>query len=413
MHETKDTVFSRRYPAISLLVFCVASCSGEAGRAGLTVRDSAGVRIVESPAPPGPAGWAVTAEPLLSIGQAEGNSDYQFDQVLAAIRLSDGRIVVADNAAPSPVRYYAADGAFLKGVGRRGPGPEEYQRVGQLQRLAGDSVIALDVGDRKAVLLDPAGEPVATASFRQATGPAPSTAFRLADGRWVGYLNSFDVASMQPVGLQRMQATVVLLNESGVVTDTVGVFPGPDVAFVDRRTGIAPFGRNFALAISGDALYIGTGDDVAFDIRDPSGTLVRSVRALGVDLRLTDEDIDRFRERTLASLPNDQARTQIASWLDGVPRLEKKAAYTRMLLDPEGDVWLGPYETPFGAFGPWRVFDHEGRYVGEINVPRQLRVLDIGSDWILGVWQDDLGVETVRLHGLDRQAGKGDGRRRS
>ena len=271
---------------------------------------------MESQAPPGPAGWAVTAEPLLSIGQAEGDADYQFDQVLSAIRLSDGRIVVADNAAPSPVRYYASDGAFLKGVGRRGPGPEEYQRVGNLQRLAGDSVVALNVGDRKAVLLDPAGEPVAMTSFRQATGPAPVAVLRLGDGRWVGYLNGFDVASMQPVGLQRMQATVLLLNESGAVTDTLGVFPGPDVAFVDRRTGIVPFGHNFALAISKDGLYIGTGDDVAFNVRDPGGQLFRSVRAPGIDLRLTDEDLGRFRESTLASLPNDEARTQIASYLE-------------------------------------------------------------------------------------------------
>ena len=38
--------------------------------------------------------------------------------------------------------------------------------------------------------------------------------------------------------------------------------------------------------------------------------------------------------------------------------------------------------------------------MGTVRTPAELRVLDIGADWLLGVWQDELDVEYVREYGL-------------
>jgi hypothetical protein len=38
-----------------------------------------------------------------------------------------------------------------------------------------------------------------------------------------------------------------------------------------------------------------------------------------------------------------------------------------------------------------------------VETPPALRVLEIGRDYVLGVWQDDLDVEHVRMHRLDRE----------
>src|SRR5690606_19465085 len=78
-----------------------AACGGD-GRGpasgGLTVVDSAGVEIVTSPAPawaPG-EGWRVAEEPSLTIGSAAGDEAYALFGVVAAVRLPDGRIAIAN-----------------------------------------------------------------------------------------------------------------------------------------------------------------------------------------------------------------------------------------------------------------------------------------------------------------------------
>jgi hypothetical protein len=68
--------------------------------AGAVARDSAGVRIVDNAAPswtPRTA-WTLSAAPILTIGP-DGGSAYQFSRIAAALKLGDGRIVIADRAA--------------------------------------------------------------------------------------------------------------------------------------------------------------------------------------------------------------------------------------------------------------------------------------------------------------------------
>ena len=43
-----------------------------------------------------------------------------------------------------------------------------------------------------------------------------------------------------------------------------------------------------------------------------------------------------------------------------------------------------------------------GFLVAKVVTPAHLRVHAIGYDYVLGVWRDDLGVESVRMYGLER-----------
>jgi len=35
-----------------------------------------------------------------------------------------------------------------------------------------------------------------------------------------------------------------------------------------------------------------------------------------------------------------------------------------------------------------------------MEVPPEGRITEIGADYVLGVWKDDLGVGTVRMYGI-------------
>ncbi|UCG86349.1 MAG: hypothetical protein JSW71_21005 [Gemmatimonadota bacterium] len=58
-------------------------------------------------------------------------------------------------------------------------------------------------------------------------------------------------------------------------------------------------------------------------------------------------------------------------------------------------------------FGPpgyglprWSAFDVQGRWMGEIALPERLIATDVGSGYVLGLWSDELGIESVRMYDL-------------
>ena len=105
----------------------VAGCGSETQPPeSYTVRDSVGVRIVESTGPawePGD-GWTVSEEPALHIGVVQGAEEYQFTAIGGRAQhggtwqQGDGTIVAAD-AGTRQIRRYDSGGTFLSSWGGR------------------------------------------------------------------------------------------------------------------------------------------------------------------------------------------------------------------------------------------------------------------------------------------------------
>jgi hypothetical protein len=41
-------------------------------------------------------------------------------------------------------------------------------------------------------------------------------------------------------------------------------------------------------------------------------------------------------------------------------------------------------------------------WLGEVALPSTLGVTEIGEDYVLGTWRDEMDVEYVRMYSLDR-----------
>ena len=48
----------------------------------------------------------------------------------------------------------------------------------------------------------------------------------------------------------------------------------------------------------------------------------------------------------------------------------------------------------------WSVFDVEGFFLGRVTMPHEFSPLDIGPDYVLGLWRDEDDVEHVRMYEL-------------
>ena len=66
-------------------------------------------------------------------------------------------------------------------------------------------------------------------------------------------------------------------------------------------------------------------------------------------------------------------------------------------MDDEGNLWVGEYRLQTEDQS-WAVFDSNGRFLGVVDTPPNGLVNHIGSDFVLGVWQDELEVEQVRMY---------------
>lgn len=365
-----------------------------------TVRDSAGVRIVENGAMPA-ARWRVDAEPLFTVGWDEGDPDFTWPQ--SGRILPDGGAVVGEFAEGRIYRL-GPDGTVVETVGRKGEGPGEFQGFDAIL-LEGDSILVSDGRLLRVTLVAPDG------AVR--TAPLPSGSFlhhasaTLSDGRLLlvpgdGYSG---VAETRQEWVFQTQPILAASPEGGLV-DTVaelphlrrwygsrGASPGP--VQVKGRAGA--FAEGFAWARS---------DEPGVRWYDGAGRLVQVARWDEEPAPLTPEwrsEMRRIYEEAYRSRGSEEAfvAAQLATLEEGLDRHQGPLPYwDRFLVDRLGNAWLSDYTLPGQAPRRWSVVARDGAVVGWVDLGGVTAILDVTDDRILGVRRDELDVPAVTMFAL-------------
>jgi hypothetical protein len=392
--------------SVVLVAGLCPACEQEPQASGTVVRDSVGIRIVENRHPSrGEAeGWQVDPEPVLDLGTVEGDEPYQLFGVVDAVRLSDGRVVVV-NGGSDELRCFASDGGFLWSAGKEGEGPGEFLVPVWLQRLDDDTVAAYDFRLRRLSIVDGDGVFVRSYQIPPDAEGERVTAVGLFDGGSV-LLQSLGSPPVQ--GRYRDTLSYYRFGEDEGSVARLGRFPGWEKFFWSQGNtrGLAdhPFGLGSFPVAHGDRFVLGINDGYEFAEYALDGALLRVVRREHTNLPVTPGDVDRYREQQL-----EAAR---AFWQGLFPHItfpQTMPAYRRLLVDSEGYFWVEEYRRPDDEIPRWTVFEPDGQLLGTLTLPTDLRVFEIGADYVLGVWRDELDVEHVRLHELRGRAGRDGG----
>jgi hypothetical protein len=393
--------------SILLLLPLTACGGGHAGGEAAAVRDSAGIRIVESRGGRWDAddGWRLSDEPTLQIGVVEGDSVYQLDRVRAALRLGDGRIVVA-NGGSEQLRWYDARGRHVASAGRQGGGPGEFHGLNVLRRLPGDSVLASDMMAFRLSWLDPGGRFVRYIPL-QPVGQVPARFVdRFEDGSLLLSSSVRTLGNSTESGTRRDTLRWVRASADGVMVDSLSVTAANETSFqFVTETGqiqsmnilTLPFMRNVHTAASGNHYWQGTTDAYEIVLRRADGTPERIVRRVMEPVPVRGAYLDSLRRVQVAENGPEAGKS-----LDLVQVPERLPAFERLLVDDGGNLWV--QRTPWpGAVPPeWDVFNAEGQMLGTVTMPAGFRATHIGADFVLGVWTDEDGVEYVRTHTLEK-----------
>ena len=394
---------------ILVLALCSVGCEDGTGYAGdgprAVVRDSAGVSIVENaaPAPDSRLPWDFGTAPTFSIGAVDSGEADQLFQVTDATRLGDGRIVIA-NSGSNELRVFNADGSHAVTGGGRGEGPGEFVSYSPsaVAIWPGDSIAAVNPWGTRLSLFDAEGNHGRDVSL---DATMLNVVDLLPDGKVFtsgsgGGLHR-DMAGSS--GLVRSNAEWGILDADGTLLASLGEFPGSEFYAIFAADGSLeggrphPFGRGTVGAVWGDLVAIGVQDSYEIKAFATDGSLVRVVRRDGDLESPAQADLDDYYARRYADRPDDE-RTNALNAVRDMPLVEAWPAFSEILSDRAGYLWVREYRT-----AAWTVFDPEGRAQGLVETPPDLRIFEIGEDYILGWVYDELGVEYVQLWSLSRQ----------
>ena len=393
---------------------CMTAVGCDAGPAPITEfaeRDSAGVRIVENAAPraSGAAAWVFDSVPVLDIGLAPDGVSPVLHNVSAAVRLADGRIVIANDTSPV-LRWFDPDGRFLFGTGRVGDAAGEFSghllRIHPMWVLPGDSVATWQHSIRQMQVFGPDGEFARSLRIAPLQGMTWPTMVGRFETTGFATWSEPDVPTLEPdrqqYGMRRFARFAPDGSYAGQILDARGLLLYGST-YLDRPVnGRVPFSPVPAAATSGDRFYFGAADAWEFRAFDPHGALRAIVRRADPPRLLTDSMRSAHAREQMASAPADPSlRTEWRRVVDGYPYPDRYPAYRAMRVDPSGNLWIESFAVPGDTTVTWSIFDAQGIWRSEITLPRDVDVLDIGENSILVLAR--IGdVHHVRLHRLRR-----------
>ncbi len=398
---SSSLVFTR---LLLVVAFLAAACTtGDSADAGYLVRDSAGIRIVENQAPRGDTTlWQVGEAPLVDIGVLEGDEAYQLFQVGGVVKLSDGRIVVA-NGGTYELRFFDADGRYLMSAGREGEGPGEFRGVEQVAQV-GDSVVAYDWGLSRISVFDLSGQYVRSARVAWQSEGSAAALGAFADGSWL-FSTGFSFVPSEISKIVRDTSDYVVLNADGELRSSVGRFPRVEFFVLSTaqqgRATSRVFARTTLHAVAGGQAYIGPNDRYEIFRYTSDGRLDLIVRKEHEHLAVTNADIDAGKAQRLEDASGTWGQTLERMYLD-MPMPATMPAFDGLQIDALGNLWVLEYRRPGDDQPRWTVFAPDGHLLGVVETPPGLTIYQIGHNFIAGTWEDEMEVEHVRLYGLAR-----------
>ena len=327
-------------------------------------------------------------------------------------------MVVLDDAS-CEIRFFDADGVFLGRTGGRGEGPGEFPRgtTCDLVPWPGEDSLAVFDG-AKASFFDDQGRFSHRLPVR--LGQRVGSVVGIAGGTVLLEDRLMPTAHQGGVPREPSTTDFALLEFDRRLTVWEGSFQGIQTyTFLIPGlelpvTYLIPFDipPNAAMGTGGFYLTLGEQMEQGILEYDTTGRLRRVIRLAEPALTPSPEALDKYTEfqidrrrvpREYRARPDEYRKIAFARdrrRYEEIPMPQAIPVFSRLLVDDVGLLWAELYRYGVGQPVRWLVFGPGGEGLGSVDMPPDLEVWQIGRDFVLGVWRDELEVEYVRRHAL-------------
>ena len=315
-----------------------------------------------------------SSQPLpLDPDVVEIKSD-ELQRPTAAVRLSSGVIVVSDAFARG-LHFFTPNGRHIRTIGRQGSGPGEYQAPGWVGQCEPDSLFVFDPLLARISVLDSAGT-----LTRQFVAPR-ATALSCRGGR-IAALMLPEATSGRPdpkKPRQRFKAPIHIYDTKGKRHAETQDVPVGEFGPLPKISGIA---------LSRDRILFSNADSGLVEMFDFRGQRTGHF-SLGWELEVaTETHFTSDIERQVSGFTDRATRENGKRMLADFEKPEHLPAFTKMLSDPHGNLWIsraypGESETPI------RVVSAEGKPLAEARLSGLVNILEVGDRYILGIKEVD------------------------
>ena len=395
------------HPFIPMLVPVAAvtlgACESQPAATGavpVEIEDSAGVRIVEYAGRPDiEAPFRFPAEPRYRHGANPG--DYAFQRMSAGRLLPDGGAVVAD-AFASEIIVLAADGTTYDPLAGPGEGPGDVSYVSAIFALGRDSLLVSDPFSNRLTLFA-RGSVARTVDIRHADGLG-------ADGIGSsGHLLMSTSSFMSGFEVEWLPGHMARFDMETGAIDTVASYDYVSRAPEGLRWD--PIGAAGTVAVAAGRFVYARSDRPEVIWRRPDGTVTQIVRWRAEAAPLTEALLvgieAGMRESNQMANP-DASEARINEMTDDDMSTYRARVggpmplFSRLFADAEGRVWLPSWHPGDAREGAshYTVISADGEWLGTVEAPPRLRILDVADGLVLGVQLDDMDVESVAVYEL-------------
>jgi hypothetical protein len=393
---------------LAALLGLVTPAVGLAQRSSVARRDSAGISVITHAAEAAAQRYVLQRQGT-ELGVTPGA---ELTRVVNAVRMPSGRVIVADGGRRQ-ILSFAPNGTLERILARDGSGPGEFQIIRSMLRHGRDSIVAHDGRQvRFAVFTD--------SGFVRQVRFEKSEHLFLAETSLIGLLDdgravvtsggAIPLGDPGPARMERVEFPLVSYSADGRPGRLLGRYPGNEHEIVVIQQGpltggfsrrLRLFGATSMFALSGRNIIVANSALPGFDVLDTTGRLIRRVRSVHTPSAVQQSHMEAYADERVSAISDAARKTTLraehanTSHAPVFPALDE-----RILIDAAQRVWLGSYKRPGDREQTWWVFALDGALLSQLTVPAALTVTDAGTDYVLGVWRDADGVQTIRQYRL-------------
>lgn len=320
-------------------------------------------------------------------------------RVIGARLLDDGALVIANSGAHEILRL--DDGGELEGrFGRQGGGPGEFGELTAIDIDADGNLLVYDRREVRLTRFDPEGEVLETRRLSSEDAVADLRPLgEWSDGRVPSVFG--EVRVFGRTGESRDTLPFFAVDPEGAGWDTLGIWPAQEWSNLEFTGGgmtrmEVGFGRTLVHSGRGGRIALGSTDSLDVTVFDETGTESMRIAGWGADEAVEADAVEAWRAQytnRISEIP-DPIRPEFERWVSEVPYRETYPAFGELLVDGEGQVWIGPYPRD-GEPQEWLVVGEDGSVVAELTIPAGARVLDAVDGRVVLLERSELDEEIV------------------